>query len=155
MTPRLKQNWLENLPAPIRAMQAVEGTIRASGIEPRLLDLIRLRASQINGCAFCIHMHVTEARQRGESDMRLHLLDAWRESPLYTERERAALAWTETLTRIAETHAPDADYAPFAAQFSEEEQIVISMAIGTINAWNRLQIGFRASHPVEKPARVA
>lgn len=147
MTPRL--NIFEAAPAASKAMFAVEAAIGASGLEPGLLDLVRLRASQINGCAYCIDMHVKEAIKHGETGQRLALLDAWRESPLYTDRERAALNWTESLTRIAKTHAPDADYAQLQDQFEDNEIATLTMLIGAINLWNRVQIGLRALHPVE------
>ena len=146
MTPRLN-NAHTLAPESIKAMMALEASFASSGLSPTLVDLVRLRASQINGCAYCIHMHSTHLRQRGESEMRLYLLNAWRESPLYTARERAALAWTEALTRVAETGAPDADYALINAEFSQAEQVSLTLLIGAINAWNRLQVGFRASHP--------
>lgn len=148
MTPRIK-NPFKSAPDGIKAMMALEASIKASGLEHSLLELVKLRASQINGCAYCIHMHATDARAHGETEMRLYMLNAWRESPLYSERERAALGWTESLTRVAETGAPDADYAPFKAAFSESEQVHLTLLIGSINAWNRLQVGFRAQHPVE------
>ena len=148
MTPRLNDH-IKAAPQAIKAMLALEAAIKASGLEPRLLHLVKMRASQINGCAFCLHMHATEARRDGDSEMRLYMLNAWRESTLYTERERAALAWTAALTLVAETGAPDADYAMLKAQFSEAEQVDLTLAIGAINVWNRLQIGFRAGHPVE------
>lgn len=149
MTPRLT-NLQQIAPDGIKAMIAVEATIRASGLEHSLLELIKLRASQINGCAYCIHMHTTDARAHGESEMRLYMLNAWRESPLYSDRERAALAWTEALTRLSETGAPDADYAMVRDAFTEAEQVNLTLAIGAINLWNRLQVGFRATHPVDK-----
>jgi AhpD family alkylhydroperoxidase len=148
MTERLHDAF-KLAPDAIKAMFALEGSIRASGLEHSLLHLVKLRASQINGCAFCIHMHTTDARKLGETEMRLYMLNAWRESPLYSDRERAALAWTESLTLLAETGAPDADYEVFKAAFDEKEQVYLTMLIGSINAWNRLQVGFRASHPVE------
>jgi AhpD family alkylhydroperoxidase len=148
MTPRL-ENYFKLAPEGTKAMMALEASIAASGIEQRLLELVKLRASQINGCAFCIHMHTTDARKHGETEMRLYMLNAWRESPLYNDRERAALAWTEALTLVAETHAPDEDYALFKAQFTPAEQMQITLQIGAINLWNRLQVGFRASHPVD------
>jgi len=132
-----------------KAMLAVEATIEKSGIEHGLLELVRIRASQINGCAFCIDMHVRDALKYGENDMRLHLIAGWRDSPLFTDRERAALGWTETLTRIAKTHAPDADYELLQSQFNETEIAYLTMLIAQINAWNRIQIGLRAVHPVE------
>ena len=130
-------------------MLAVEAAIEKSGLERGLLELVKLRASQINGCAFCIYMHVEDAVKHGESNMRIHLLDAWRESPLYTNRERAALNWTESLTRIAETGAPDEDYEQMKRHFSETEIAYLTLLIGAINLWNRVQIGLRAVHPVE------
>lgn len=119
-----------------------------NGLEESLMELVKIRASQINGCAFCLHMHTTEAREKGETEERIYLLDAWRESPLYSERERAALAWTETLTLVSESHAPDDVYQQLKAQFSEEEQVALTLLIVAINGWNRIQVGFRALHPV-------
>lgn len=149
MTPRLT-NHHRLAPEGIKAMMALEASFKTSGLEEALQHLVKLRASQINGCAFCIHMHATDARKGGESEMRLYMLNAWRESPLYSERERAALAWTEALTLVAETGAPDADYALVEAAFSEAERVQLTLLIGAINAWNRLQVGFRAAHPVER-----
>ena len=148
MTPRLS-NPFKLAPDGIKAMMAVEASIRASGLEPGLLHLVKLRASQINGCAYCIHMHATDARAHGETEMRLYMLDAWRESPLYNERERAALAWTEALTLVAATRAPDADWALVKAAFTESEQANLTLQIGAINLWNRLQVGLRAARPVD------
>jgi AhpD family alkylhydroperoxidase len=136
-------------------MVAVEACIAKSGIERSLLDLVRIRASQINGCAFCIHMHVKDAVKNGASDLRIHMLDGWRESPLFTDRERAALNWTESLTRVGKTHAPDTDYALLQSQFSESEIAWLTLAIGAINLWNRVQIGSRAIHPAEAVTAVA
>lgn len=127
----------------VSAMIALEKAGSGLGIDPRLLDLIKLRASQINGCAFCIDLHISDARKAGESERRLATVSAWRETPFFTERERAALAWTESLTNIAQTHAPDADYEMLAAQFSAKEMADLTLAIVTINAWNRFAIGFR------------
>jgi AhpD family alkylhydroperoxidase len=110
---------------------------------------VKTRASQINGCAYCIHMHTKDARANGETEERLYLLSAWRESPVYSERERAALAWTEALTLVAETHAPDEDYEALSRHFTPVEQVNLTLLIGAINAWNRLAIGFRSIHPVE------
>ena len=149
MTPRL-QNHFKLAPEGIKALLALEASFKAGGLEESLLNLIKLRASQINGCAFCIHMHTTEARAHGETEMRLYMLNAWRESSLYSERERAALAWTEALTLVARTGAPDADYALLASAFSDTEQVQLTLAIGAINLWNRLQVGFRAAHPVDR-----
>jgi AhpD family alkylhydroperoxidase len=117
-----------------------------SSLEHSLVELVKMRASQINGCAFCIKMHSTDARKAGETEDRLYLLSAWRESHLYSPRERAALAWTESLTLVSETHAPDADYEEMKAQFNEEEQVKLTLIIGVINVWNRLCVGFAAKH---------
>jgi AhpD family alkylhydroperoxidase len=146
MQARLNAN--EVAPEAMRAMGALEAYVKRCGLEPGLIELVKMRASQINGCAFCLDMHSRDARLHGETEQRLYLLNAWRESPLYTERERAALAWTEALTLIADTHAPDADYAAVLAQFSEAEIVKLSLLIATINAWNRLAIGFRTMHRV-------
>ena len=137
------------VPAAIKAMMALEASFASAGLEPVLMELVRLRASQINGCAYCIHMHTQDLRRRGEPEMRLYMLDAWRESSLYSPRERAALGWTEALTRLAETKVPDADYDALKAEFSEEEQVQLTLLIGAINTWNRLQVGFRVAHPTE------
>ena len=153
MTPRM--NIFHKAPGVAKALMAVEAGIEKSGLDPGLIELVRLRASQINGCAFCIHMHVKDALQRGESAMRLHLIAGWRESPLFSDRERAALNWTESLTKVAETGAPDADYDLLKSQFSEAEIAHLTLLVGTINLWNRAQIGLRAVHPVDTPAVAA
>ncbi|MTV16536.1 MULTISPECIES: carboxymuconolactone decarboxylase family protein [Bradyrhizobium] len=147
MKPRM--NFYQAAPETIKALVAVENQIAASGLEQSLIELVKTRASQINGCAYCINMHTENARKHGETEQRLYLLNAWRESPLYSERERAALAWTEALTLVSETHAPDADYEVVRAQFSDSELVNLTTLIGTINAWNRIAIGFRAVHPVK------
>lgn len=149
MTPRLNTPF-KSIPEGLKAMMALEASFNSSSLEQSLRELVKLRASQINGCAFCIHMHATDARKHGETEMRLYMLNAWRESPLYSDRERAALAWTESLTRLAETGAPDEDYERVKAQFTEAEQVQLTLLIGTINVWNRLQVGFRAAHPIDK-----
>lgn len=154
MAPRI-QNPFKAVPEGIKAMMALGASIGTSGLEQDMLELVMLRASQINGCAFCIHMHATDARAHGESEMRLYMLNAWRESPLYSDRERAALAWTEALTLVAETGAPDADYDLIKRAFTESEQVNLTLLIGVINLWNRLQIGLRAVHPVEKAREAA
>ncbi|HEY0596683.1 carboxymuconolactone decarboxylase family protein [Sphingopyxis sp.] len=150
MTPRM--NIFQAAPDAMKAMLAVEATFENSGVEHSLMELVKLRASQINGCAFCIYMHVKDATKHGESDMRIHLLDAWRESPLFTDRERAALNWTESLTHVADTGAPDADYELLKAHFDDKEIAYLTVAIGAINFWNTIQIGLRAVHPVERAA---
>ena len=133
----------------IAALVAVESWI-AKSFDPKLLTLIKVRVSQMNGCAYCLHMHRHEALKLGETEDRLLLLDAWHESQLYTPRERAALAWAESLTRIAKTHAPDDVYEQARAEFSEDELLTLSIGIAMINAWNRLAIGFRQQHPADK-----
>jgi len=155
MTPRLKDHFKAANPEIMKAMLALSAAVAKCGLEHSLLELVKIRASQINRCAFCIHMHTTDARKAGESEMRIYMLPAWRESPLYSDRERAALAWTEALTLVAETDAPDEDYALLKAQFSESEQVNLTMAIGVINTWNRLQVGFRGQHPVEEKDKAA
>jgi AhpD family alkylhydroperoxidase len=126
--------------------------VEAAGLEKSLIELVKIRSSQINGCAVCLHMHTRDARKLGESEDRLLMLDAWRESPLYTQRERAALAWTESLTQLAATRAPDDVYALVKEQFSDEESIALTMLINVINGWNRLGVGYRRSHPGRPPA---
>ena len=145
MTPRI--DFPAAVPAAFRAMLALQQQADSGTLAPRLRHLVKLRASHINGCAYCIALHVAQAEQAGEAPQRLHLLPAWRESPGYDARERAALAWTEALTLVHRTHAPDADYDAVRAQFSEAETAELTLAIATINAWNRLCIAFR-SQPV-------
>jgi AhpD family alkylhydroperoxidase len=139
-------------PEVMKAVEALETAIVGSGLDHALIELVKTRASQINACAFCIHMHTRDARAHGETEERLYLLDAWRESPLYTEKERAALAWTEALTLISETHAPDADYEELRRHFDETEAVNLTALIGMINTWNRIAIGFRFQHPVKAKA---
>jgi len=146
MTPRVS-NPFKAAPQAYQAMVGLEQALGASGLEHSLLELLKTRVSQINGCAYCLHMHVTDARKAGESEMRLHLLAAWRESSAFTARERAALGWAEALTRIEQTQAPDADYDALKARFSEAEQVNLTFAVGAINTWNRLAVGFRLAHP--------
>ena len=148
MTPRL--NPFAAAPAPMQKWLDFSKGILQTGLEESLMELVEIRASQINGCAVCLHIHTAAARKRGESEERLYLLDAWRESPLYSARERAALAWTEALTLVSETHAPDETYQALQAQFTPEEQVALTLLIVTINGWNRIQVGFRAVHPVKK-----
>ena len=130
-------------PDAIKALVALEAAVSKLGIDPALQELVRLRASQINGCAFCVDLHSSDARKKGETERRLHAVTVWRETPFFTPRERAALAWTEAVTLIAATHAPDADHAELAAHFTEAERMNLTLAIGLINVWNRLAIAFR------------
>jgi AhpD family alkylhydroperoxidase len=127
----------------MEAMLSLEKSVSRLGLEPQLLELVKLRASQINGCAFCVDLHTREARQAGETERRLYAVPVWRETRFFTERERAALTWTEAITLVADTHAPDADYELLAAHFNKKEMTDLTLAIVTINAWNRLAIGFR------------
>lgn len=141
-------------PEVMRAMLNLESVVRSSGIESGLLDLVRLRASQINGCAYCIDMHSKDLRAEGESEERLYLLDAWREAPFYSDRERAALAWTEAVTLIAHGHVPDDVYEEARQQFTDAELAKLTLAITAINGWNRFGIAFRAEpgHYQPKPS---
>ncbi|WP_419898762.1 carboxymuconolactone decarboxylase family protein [Roseomonas sp. USHLN139] len=148
MTPRIATPY-KHIPEGLKAMIALEASFRSSTLEHSLQELVKLRASQINGCAFCLHMHASDARAHGETELRIYMLNAWRESPLYTPRERAALAWTEALTHVAGTGAPDADYAAVEEEFSETERVQLTLLIGAINLWNRLAIGLRYQHPLE------
>jgi AhpD family alkylhydroperoxidase len=142
MTARLN-HWAA-APKVLQAMMALEKASRSQGLEPALLELVKTRVSQINRCAFCIDMHTREARAAGETEERLFMLSAWEEATCYTARERAALAWTDALTLLAETGAPDEAYAAMAAEFSPEHQVALTLAIVTINGWNRFGVGFRA-----------
>lgn len=136
-------DFYKSSPDAMKAMTAVDVAISKLGLESSLVELIKLRASQINGCAYCVDLHSTEMRKAGESERRLHGVSVWRETPFFTPRERAALGWTEALTRLAETHAPDADFAALAEQFSAAEMVNVTLAINSINGWNRLAVGFR------------
>ncbi len=126
-----------------QAMRALEREVRSAGLEPSLLELVKVRASQVNGCAYCIDMHTTDARAKGETEQRLYALDAWREAPFFSDRERAALEWTEAVTLVADTHVPDDVYERVRQQFEEKDVIALTFAVATINAWNRLAISFR------------
>jgi AhpD family alkylhydroperoxidase len=131
-------------PEVFSAIVQLEKYLEGCGLDRSLLELVKTRASQINGCAYCIHMHTRDARSAGESEARLYLLDAWRETDIYTRRERAALAWTEAVTLISETRAPDELYNEARVVFSESELVILTAAIGMINLWNRMSIAFRA-----------
>ena len=148
MKPRL--NPYQAGPDAMKAVAALETYVKGSGLEASLIELIKMRASQINGCAYCLDMHARDARAKGESEQRLYLLDAWRESPLYSDRERAALAWTEAVTLGSQTRVPDEVYEEARRHFSEEELVKLTVAVATINAWNRIAISFRAVHPVRE-----
>jgi AhpD family alkylhydroperoxidase len=153
MTTRL--NAYAVAPEGIQKMVELETYLRNSGLEYSLYELVKMRASQINGCAFCLHMHSKDARAAGETEERLYLLNAWRESSLYTPRERAALAWTEALTLISQTGAPDSDYEGLKPHFSEKEIVDLTLLISLINGWNRVAVGLRSQHPKTWAAKAA
>ncbi len=139
-----RMNYAKAAPGVMRAMNGMETYLANCGLEPGLRELVKLRASQINGCAYCVDMHSLDARALGETEQRLYALPVWQETPFFSERERAALLWTENLTLIALDHAPDAVYEQVRAHFTDEELANLTLAIATINAWNRFGIGFRA-----------
>jgi AhpD family alkylhydroperoxidase len=138
-------------PGGFKAMSSLETYLHDSGLDQRLLHMVKLRASQINGCAYCIDMHWKDARAAGETEQRLYGLDAWREASYYSDRERAALAWTEALTNVAEGHAPDAAFDAVRSHFSDKELVDLTWAVAAINAWNRVSIAFRSEAGKYKP----
>lgn len=142
-------NYFGAAPVAMKAMLALEEANKAVSLSLALRELVKMRVSQINGCAYCLNMHAPEARAAGISQQKLDVLVAWRESPAFDARERAALAWSEALTRLEQTAAPDADYAQLVAAFTPQECVELTLVINTINAWNRFAVGFRAEHPVE------
>lgn len=144
MTPRM--NYYSAAPDTLKAMMAAEETTKSLSLHEALRELVKMRVSQINGCAFCLDMHAPAARQAGVTQQKLDVLAAWRESPAFDDRERAALAWAEALTRIEKTGAPDADYQSLAAVFDERERVELTFVVNLINAWNRFAIGFRMIH---------
>ncbi len=150
MKPRIDPS--RHAPDAYKAMLAMEKYLASSSIEKPLRELVKLRASQINGCAYCIDMHWKDARAGGETEQRLYGLDAWEESPYYTDRERAALAWTDAVTRVADTHVPDAVYEHARSQFSEQELVDLTFAVAAIKAWNRQAIALRSVPGTYKPA---
>jgi AhpD family alkylhydroperoxidase len=145
----MRAQYEQVMPGATKAMVAVVREVRHSSLEPGLVELVKIRASQVNGCAYCVDTHVRAARSRGESEMRLQLLAVWEDAPCYSERERAALRWCEEVTLIAETHASGAAYADLVQVFSEEEIVALTHAIISINGFNRLAIAFR--QPVDEP----
>jgi AhpD family alkylhydroperoxidase len=153
MKPRL--NPYQAAPIAMKALACLESQVAGSGLDPKLMELVKIRVSQINGCAFCLHMNTRDARARGVGEERIYLLDAWRESPLYSARERAALAWTEAVTLVSQTHVPDTVYDEVRAEFDPEELVNLTLLIATINAWNRFAISFRSIHPVKAEAAAA
>lgn len=146
-----RMDYIKASPDSFKAMFGLEQHLKKS-VEPALLHLIKLRASQINGCAYCIDMHWKDARADGESEERLYMLDGWHESTLYTDRERAVLAWTESLTKVSQTHAPDEVFDAVRSHFSDQDLANLTWAIAAINAWNRIAIGFRSEPGLYKAA---
>ena len=146
---KARLDYFAAAPDTMKGMLDLEKAVKDIGLEPSLVELVKIRASQINGCAYCIYIHTKAAREIGETEERLYLLDAWRESPLYSDRERAALAWTESLTLISETHAPDGDYETLKAHFTDKERVELTLVISAYNAWKRFAIGFRSTHPAK------
>jgi AhpD family alkylhydroperoxidase len=141
MTERL--NYTNHFPEGVKAMMGLSRAINSSGLEPSLMELVKIRASQMNACSFCIDMHTKDARANGETEQRIYALSAWREAPFFSPRERAALAWTEALTDIQSGHAPDSVYDETRQQFDDDQLVKLTFAITQINAWNRIAIGFR------------
>ena len=149
-------NFAQASPEAYNAVAALERYVKQeSALDRRLVHLIKLRASQINGCAYCVDMHSKEARHSGLSEQWINLVSVWKEALVYDERERALLGWVDAVTNIAQTGAPDDAYEMFKAHFSEEEMTKLTVAIGTINVWNRLAVGFRSQHPIDRPAEAA
>ena len=153
MEPRL--DYQKAFPEGYQGLLHLEAIIRRSGLEPSLYELIKIRASQLNGCAFCLDMHTKDARAKGETEQRIYALPAWREAPFYSERERAALAWTEAITNIQQGHASEDVYVEARTQFREEELVKLTYAIIQINSWNRIAIAFRPEVGGYQPQAVA
>lgn len=145
-------NYAKAFPEGLQAVLNVEKVVRSSGLEPSLLELIKIRASMLNGCAYCIDMHTKDARARGETEQRIYALPAWQETPFFTPRERAALTWTEALTNIQQGHAPDDTFEAVRREFDEAELVKLTLAIAQINTWNRISIGFRVEPGTYQPA---
>ncbi|ABN77371.1 carboxymuconolactone decarboxylase family protein [Cereibacter sphaeroides] len=154
MTPRMTDHF-KRIGQAFQGLVTFETELRKGPLEPALLHLVKMRASQINGCAFCLQIHASEALKDGETHLRLHMLAGWQDSSLFSPRERAALAWTEAVTLIDQSHTPDADWEALRAEFSEDEAAYLTFAIAAINLWNRTQIAFRVAHAAELPAERA
>jgi AhpD family alkylhydroperoxidase len=147
-----RMNYGKAAPGAVKAIQGLEAYIRDCSIEPELRELVKLRASQINGCAYCVDMHSLDARALGETEQRLYALPVWQDTPFFTERERAALLWAETLTLLAVDHVPDAVYEQVRPHFTDEELADLTMVVSTINVWNRFSVAFRAVPGAYRPA---
>jgi AhpD family alkylhydroperoxidase len=148
-------NLMENAQGAMKAMLGINGYLAKSGLEKNLLHLLEMRVSQINGCAYCLDMHSKDLRAEGETEQRIYLLNAWRETPLYTDRERAALAWAESVTKLTDNQVPDDVYEEAKKQFSEKELIDLTMAVVAINGWNRINIAFRTTPGNYQPGMFA
>ena len=146
-------DYAQTAPDGLKAMLGLEKYVRQSGLEPALCELIKIRTSQINGCAFCLDMHTKDARAAGETEQRLYALSAWRETPFFSERERAALAWTEAVTRVSESHVTDETYETVRKHFTDKELVDLTLAIVAINGWNRLAISFRTVPGSYQPSK--
>lgn len=153
MHPRL--DMTKASPEAFKAVLALENYVQSSGLERRFIHLIKLRASQINGCAYCVDMHVKESRHDGLSEQWINMMCVWRESPVYDVRERALLGWVDAVTNIAQTGAPDDAFTALKEHFSDAEIAIITVTIGAINVWNRLAVSFRSQHPVDRVAKAA
>lgn len=151
----VRLNFYAAAPDAYKAVAALEDYVQNSGIEKRHIHLLKLRASIINGCAYCVDMHTKEALHSGLPQQWINMVSVWKESPIFDARERALLGWVDAVTNIAQTGAPDDAYEVFRAHFSEEDMTKLTVAIGTINIWNRLCVGFRSQHPIDKPAQAA
>ena len=145
----------ELAPEAIRAVRAVDAYVSQSGLPRSLIELVKVRASQLNGCAFCVDMHAKDARKHGETEQRLYLLAAWRDSPAYTPAERAALAWTEALTRLTQAYPTEAEYEALRAEFSDKAVVDLTTLIGLINLWNRFGVGMHYVHDVDRTEAAA
>ncbi len=143
MTPRVDASKYMKSGA-VQALLRLQQEVEASGLERSVIELVKIRASQMNGCAYCLDMHTKDARAMGETEQRIYALSAWRETPFFSERERAALEWTESVTRVGDTHVPDEVFASVRAHFEEAELVALTFAVIAINGWNRLAIAFRA-----------
>jgi AhpD family alkylhydroperoxidase len=153
MNPRLDGSKYQNSKL-VRAMQTLSAET-AAAIEPSLFELVKIRASQMNGCAYCLDMHTKDARLAGETEQRIYALNAWRETPFFTDRERAALEWTEAVTRVGDTHVPDEAYQQVTAHFNDDELVALTMGVIVINGWNRLAVAFRAPAGSYQPRALA
>lgn len=153
MQPRI--DYRKYAQEPLKHLLSLEKYLSDSSLEEKLIHLVKMRASQINGCAYCLDMHSIDARAVGETEQRLYTLEAWAETPFFTDRERAALAWTEALTLVSQTHAPDGIYEELKKHFSEKEIVDLTLVVGMINLWNRLAISLRSIPGHYKPAKAA